>query len=163
MLIADTRQDIFLHKTNLKVTPPSSQAQTMPLWRSVWERRSFKPLWGRSRDLRQSGRNSASCKFFFFCQKELGSADSKWVLKENDRLGMCGAKKIYGSNQLHPNQDDDEDNRDDVDVEVLFFYRSIPSQGNTAEVTLTVFHRNFLGVCCHFNILINLNLPTHSI
>ena len=87
---ADKRQDIFLHKTNLKVTPSSSQAQTMPLWRSVWERRSFKPLWGRSRDLRQSGRNSASCKFFFFCQKELGSADSKWVLKENDRLGMCG-------------------------------------------------------------------------
>ena len=113
---ADTRQDIFLHKTNLKVTPSSSQAQTMPLWRSVWERRSFKPLSGRSRDLRQSGRNSASCKFFFFCQKELCTADSKWVLKENDRLGMCGAKKIYGerSNQLHFNPDDDDDNRDDV-------------------------------------------------
>ena len=29
------------------------------------------------------------------------------------------------------------------------YFRSIPSQGNTAEVTLTVFHRNFLGVRCH--------------
>ena len=126
---ADTRQDIFMHKPNLKVTPSSSQAQTMPLWRSVWERRSFKPLSGRSRDLRQSGRNSASCKFIeFFCQKELCTADSKWVLKENHRLGMCGAKKIYGerSNQLHPNQDDDDDNRDDVDVEVLFFLQEHP-------------------------------------
>ena len=25
-------------------------------------------------------------------------------------------------------------------------FRSIPSQGNRAEVTLTVYHRNFLGV-----------------
>ena len=37
-------------------------------------------------------------------------------------------------------------NEDNADDKVFLLLRSIPSQGNTAEVALTVFHRNFLGV-----------------
>ena len=31
-------------------------------------------------------------------------------------------------------------------VKIWLYYRSIPEQGNKAEIVLTVLHRNFLGV-----------------
>ena len=42
------------------------QVQTTRLWQSAWERRSSKRQWGKSREPKQSGRNSASCEFSSF-------------------------------------------------------------------------------------------------